>query len=218
MPHKLVPHEILPDPDLVYPIPGVSRVCFLKNIIKTPRIQVGDYTYYDDPQDVGNFEKNVLYHFDFVGDRLIIGKFCQIASGVTFIMNGALHGLDGFSTYPFKIMGGPWANAPLLSDFKGDTVVGNDVWIGYDVTILPGVHIGDGAIIAAKSVVTRDVPPYAIVGGNPARDIRTRFDAETISVLLQLRWWDWDASRISQHLDVLLGGDPDELRKLLATA
>lgn len=207
--------DILPDPDLVYPIPGVLRVCFLKNIIQNPRIQVGDYTYYDDPQDVGNFEKNVLYHFDFIGDILIIGKFCQIASGVTFIMNGALHGLDGFSTYPFKIMGGPWANAPLLSDFKGDTVVGNDVWIGYDVTILPGIHIGDGAIIAAKSVVTRDVSPYAIVGGNPAREIRTRFDAETISVLLQLRWWDWDALCISQHLDVLLGGNPDRLRKLL---
>lgn len=207
MPHKRLPPQILPDPD--HPIPLVSRVC-----LSFPRIQLGDYTYYDDPQDVGNFEKNVLYHFDFIGDRLIIGKFCQIASGVTFIMNGALHGLDGFSTYPFKIMGGPWANAPLLSDFKGDTVVGNDVWIGYDITILPSVHICDGA----KSVVTRDVSPYAIVGGNPARDIRTRFDAETISVLLQLRWWDWDASRISQHLDVLLGGDPDELRKRLATA
>ncbi len=137
---------------------------------------MGDYTYYDDPEDVYNFEKNVLYLFDFMGDKLIIGKFCQIATAVRFIMNGANHAMNGFSTYPFKVFGGDfWSKITLDVVIKGDTVIGNDVWIGNSVTIMPGIKIGDGAIIGTNSLVTKDVEPYTIVGGNPAKEIRKRF-------------------------------------------
>lgn len=173
-----------PDPSKTYPMEGMKRLCFLKNIIKNPQIIVDDYTYYDDPDDVHNFEKNVLYLFDFIGDKLIIGKFCQIATGATFIMNGANHPMSGFSTYPFKIFGGAWQHAPLSPIIKGDTVVGNDVWIGYGAVFMPGVKIGDGAIIAAQSVVTKNIEPYTIVGGNPAKVIRKRFDKKTIDYCL----------------------------------
>lgn len=198
-----------------YPIANVDRLGFLKNFITNPNIQVGDFTYYDDPDGVDNFEtKNILYHFDFVGDKLIIGKFCQIATGIRFIMNGANHGLQGFTTYPFKIFGEPFDNLPLLSDNKGDTVIGNDVWIGYDVTIMPGIVVGDGAIIASKSVVTKDVEPYSIVGGNPAQQIRHRFSKEIIELLLELKWWDWDIETIAKHATVILGNSLEELTEL----
>jgi virginiamycin A acetyltransferase len=203
-----------PDPQTLYPIEGISRTVFLKNIIKNPKIQVGDYTYYDDPEDVHNFEKNVLYLFDFLEDRLIIGKFCQIASGVKFIMNGANHPLGGVSTYPFKVFGKAWAEAELSPASKGDTVVGNDVWLGHSAVILPGVHIGDGAIVGAQSVVTQNVEPYSIVGGNPARLIRKRFDEETIAFLLDLGWWDWPVEKITEHLSLLLQGDIKGLRTI----
>jgi virginiamycin A acetyltransferase len=206
---------MVPDPSSVYPISGISRVCFLKNIVTNPNIIVGDFTYYDDADDVHNFEKNVLYHFDFIGDRLIIGKFCQIASGARFIMNGANHSMAGFSTYPFKIMGGSWSDSPLLGSFKGNTVVGNDVWIGFKATIMPGVVIGDGAVVAAKSVVTKNVAAYTVVGGNPAIEIRSRFDAEVVKQLLILRWWDWEVVEITQHLDILIGGNIFALKKLV---
>lgn len=180
------------DPNKKYPIDGVERLGFLKNFITRNNIEVGDFTYYDDPNGVHEFEdNNVLYHFDFLGDKLIIGKFCQIASGVKFIMNGANHGLDGFTTYPFRVFGEPFDNAPLLSDNKGNTVIGNDVWIGYDVTIMPGIIVGDGVIIASKSVITKDVEPYSVVGGNPAKEIRKRFTETTVNILLQIKWWDW---------------------------
>ena len=187
------------NPNEKFPMKHTERLCFLKNIVTNPNIIVGDYTYYDDPEDVENFNKNVLYHFDFVDDKLIIGKFCQIAAGVKFIMNGANHAIDGFSTFPFAAFGSEWKDIPLLPGYKGDTIIGNDVWIGYDAVIMPGIKVGDGAIIASRSVVTKDVEPYAIVGGNPSKLIRKRFDGNTIDNLIKLAWWDWSIEKIKQH-------------------
>ncbi|MBE2256211.1 MAG: Vat family streptogramin A O-acetyltransferase [Ignavibacteria bacterium] len=197
------------DKDKIYPIEGYDRLCFLKNIIKNPNIIVGDFTYYDDFEDVNNFEKNVLYHFDFIGDKLIIGKFCAIASGVKFIMNGGNHLTDSLSTYPFEIFGGEWKDAMNGKEYpyKGDTVVGNDVWIGYESVIMPGVKIGDGAIIGAKSVVTKDVEPYSVVAGNPAKEIKKRFSEDKIKKLLELKWWDWSPEKISENLGLLTGDE-----------
>jgi virginiamycin A acetyltransferase len=194
-------------PNVAYPLPGYDRLCFLKNVIKNPQIEVGDYTYYDDFETVENFEKNVKYLFDFIGDKLIIGKFCQIASDVTFIMNGANHLTDAVSTFPFAIFGHGWENAMEGKSYpsRGNTIIGNDVWIGYGATIMAGVTIGDGAIIATKSVITKDVPPYTIVGGNPAREIRKRFSEEEIDRLLELRWWDWPVEKITENLGMLTG-------------
>jgi virginiamycin A acetyltransferase len=195
----------IPNPDHQFPIPDYSKLCFLKNIINNPNIIVGDYTYYDDFEDVSNFEKNVKYHFDFIGDKLIIGKFCMIASGVTFIMNGGNHLTEATTAYPFAIFGGDWQYAMEGKSYpsKGDTIVGNDVWIGHDATIMPGVQIGDGAIIGTKAVVKKDVEPYTIVGGNPAKPIKKRFSEATISKLLQLKWWDWDIEKITKNLEKL---------------
>lgn len=198
-----------PDSSTPFPLEHYKNLCFLKNIIKNPNIEVGDYTYYDDFEDVGNFEKNVKYHFDFIGDKLIIGKFCMIASDVKFIMNGGNHLTDALSTYPFAIFGHGWEKAMEGREYptKGDTIVGNDVWIGYNSVIMPGVRIGDGAIIATNSTVTKDVEPYSIVGGNPAREIRKRFPEEKIDKLLALRWWDWDLKKITKHVGDLAGKD-----------
>ncbi|EGJ50831.1 CatB-related O-acetyltransferase [Desulfocurvibacter africanus] len=207
-----------PNPETPYPMHGVKRLCFLKNFITRPNILVGDYTYYDDPDGPENFERNVLYHFDFLGDRLIIGKFCAIAAGAKFIMNGGNHFMAGFTTYPFTLFGDGWDTAlPKLPDFpfRGDTVVGNDVWLGYDCLLMPGVKIGHGAVVASRSVVTKDVPPYAIVAGNPARVVRTRFDEQTIELLLQIAWWDWPPDKITRHIADLYGNDPERLRALL---
>lgn len=198
-------------------MPGVDRLVFLSNVVKNPRIEVGRFTYYDDPDDPEGFERNVLYHFDFIGDRLKIGAFCQIAAGATFIMNGGNHAQTGLSTYPFFAFGGDWAGRFAgETDFpmKGDTVIGNDVWIGTKAVILPGVTIGDGAIVGAHSVVTRDVPPYTIVAGNPATAIRTRFDDATIAALLELSWWAWPIERITQAIPALGTGDVAALRAL----
>lgn len=202
------------NPDVVYPIENWYRTCFLKNIITNPQIIVGDYTYYDDTEDVYNFEKNVLYIFDFIGDKLIIGKFCQIASGVRFIMNGANHAMGGISTYPFEVFGKSWSNT-LSNDLnKGDTVIGNDVWIGNSATIMPGVKIGHGAIIGTNTLVTKDVAPYTIVGGNPGKLIRNRFDQQTIDFLLELAWWDWPIERITKHVKDIASGNLETLRAL----
>ena len=202
------------NPDVVYPIENWYRTCFLKNIITNPQIIVGDYTYYDDTEDVYNFEKNVLYLFDFIGDKLIIGKFCQIASGVRFIMNGANHAMGGISTYPFEVFGKSWSNT-LSNDLnKGDTVIGNDVWIGNSATIMPGVKIGHGAIIGTNTLVTKDVAPYTIVGGNPGKLIRNRFDQQTIDFLLELAWWDWPIERITKHVKDIASGNLEILRAL----
>lgn len=202
-----------PDPTNTYPLPAYKRLCFLKNVITNPNIIVGDYTYYDDFEDVANFEKNVKYHFDFIGDKLIIGKFCQIASGATFIMNGGNHLTDGISTFPFQIFGEAWADAMEGKSYptKGDTIIGNDVWIGYDATIMPGITVGHGAIIATKAVVTKDIPPYAIVGGNPAKVIKMRFSESKIEKLLALAWWDWPIERITQNVKALVEGELDGL-------
>jgi len=197
----------IPDKHIKFPLANYDRLCFLKNIIKNPNIIVGDYTYYDDFETVENFEKNVKYLFDFIGDQLIIGKFCMIASDVTFIMNGANHLSDAITTFPFAIFGEDWSGAMDGKEYptKGNTVIGNDVWIGYGATIMPGVTIGDGAIIATKAVVTKDVAPYSIVGGNPASEIRKRFTKVEIEELLEIRWWDWPIEKITAHVQSLTG-------------
>lgn len=180
-----------PDPNKIYPNENIKQIVYIKNVITRPNIIVGDYTYYDDVNGAEKFEEHVTHHYDFLGDKLIIGKFCAIAKGIEFVMNGANHRMKSVSTYPFNIMGGGWEKfVPALDDLplKGDTVVGNDVWIGQNVTVMPGVHIGDGAIIAADSVVVKDVPPYCVAGGNPCRVIRQRFDEELTAYLLRLKW------------------------------
>ncbi|MBK0099651.1 Vat family streptogramin A O-acetyltransferase [Erwinia sp. S63] len=204
-----------PDPSNTHPMEGFPQVCFIKNTIKNPNIIVGDFTYYDDPEDSENFERNVLYHFPFIGDKLIIGKFCAIAKGVQFIMNGANHKLSGFSTFPFYIFGNGWETAmPQAGDlpYKGDTVIGNDVWIGFDALIMPGVKIGNGAIISSRSVVTSDVPAYTIVGGNPAKIIKKRFPDETIATLEKLAWWNWPVEKITKNITAIMSNDIEKLR------
>lgn len=205
----------IPDSKQTFPLENYDRLCFLKNVIKNPNIIVGDYTYYDDFESVENFEKNVKYHFDFIGDKLNIGKFCMIASDVTFIMNGANHLSDAISTYPFAIFEKDWSNAMEGKEYpkKKDTVVGNDVWIGYGATIMPGITIGDGAVIATKSVVTKDVAPYSIVGGNPAKEIRKRFADQEIDELLELAWWDWPIEKITSSVQDLTGKSILKLRE-----
>jgi virginiamycin A acetyltransferase len=203
------------DPNNKHPMEGFPQICFIKNTVVNPNIIIGEYTYYDDPEDSENFERNVLYHYPFIGDKLIVGKFCAIAKGVKFIMNGANHKMSGFSTYPFQIFGNGWEKVmPQEGElpFKGDTVVGNDVWIGYESTIMPGVKIGDGAIIAAKSVVVSDVPAYTIVGGNPAKLIKQRFTSGAIAALLEIAWWNWSIEKISRNLKQIVSADIDALR------
>jgi virginiamycin A acetyltransferase len=203
----------IPDKNVKFPLKHYDKLCFLKNIIKNPNIIVGDYTYYDDFEHVEHFEKNVRYLFDFIGDQLIIGKFCMIASGVSFIMNGANHLTDAITSYPFAIFGEDWADAMEGKTYptKGNTVIGNDVWIGHNATIMPGITIGDGAIIATNSTVTKNVKPYSIVGGNPAKEIRMRFSNEKVAQLLALKWWDWEIEKITLHLKDLTGNDVEKL-------
>jgi virginiamycin A acetyltransferase len=203
------------DPKDKHPMKGFPQICFIQNTVSNPNIIVGDYTYYDDPEDSENFERNVLYHFPFIGDRLIIGKFCALAKGIKFIMNGANHKLDGFSTYPFQIFGNGWEKVTPQSEelpYKGDTVIGNDVWIGYQAVMMPGVQVADGAIIAAKSVVVGDVSPYTIVGGNPAKPIRQRFEDDVIQALLEVAWWNWNIEKITRNLEKIVAAEIDALR------
>ncbi len=203
------------DPKSKHPMAGFPQICFIQNTVTNPNIIIGDYTYYDDSEDSENFERNVLYHFPFVGDKLIIGKFCAIAQGTKFIMNGANHPLTGFSTYPFYIFGNGWETAtPQANELpcKGDTVIGNDVWIGYEAMIMPGVQIGDGAIIAAKSVVVTDVDPYSIVGGNPAKRIRQRFEDSVVRSLIEIAWWNWDIEKITRNLKQITSADIKTLK------
>lgn len=205
-----------PDKNKIHPNPHVPSVCFIKNIIKNPNIIVGDYTYYDDYETNGeDFEKHVTHFYPFIGDKLIIGKFCSLAKGIRFIMNGANHRLDGLTTYPFNIMGNGWEKVtPRIEDLplKGDTIIGNDVWIGENVTILPGVHIGDGAIIGANSVVAKDIEPYAVAVGNPCHVVKKRFTEEKIQTLLNLKWWDFDEEKIFNNLEALVKGNIDKLK------
>ena len=202
-----------PNPDIKHPLPMHPRVGFLKPLVEgRPNIEVGAFTYYDDPGGPEHFaERCVLYHYDFVGDRLVIGRFCALAQGVTFIMNGANHAMSGFSTYPFNIFGHGWEEGfdvkTWEAENRGDTTVGHDVWMGMGALVMPGITIGHGAIVAARSVVTHDVPPYAIVGGNPARTMRMRFDERTVERLLAIAWWDWPVDKISRNLDAVRGDD-----------
>ena len=206
-----------PDPNAVFPNPSIKSVCYIKNVVTRPNIEVGEYTYYDDIDGAERFEERVTHHYHFIGDKLVIGKFCAIGRGVEFVMNGANHRMCSVTTYPFNIMGGGWEKCtPRLDDLplKGDTVVGNDVWFGQNVTVMPGVHIGDGAIIAANSVVASDIPPYCVAGGNPCRIIRKRFDDELIAYLLELKWWDWPPEKIMRNLEKLCNGDLHEIREI----
>ncbi|QKJ29716.1 CatB-related O-acetyltransferase [Mucilaginibacter mali] len=210
-----------PDPNALYPMKEYRKLIFLKNIITRKNIEVGDYTYYDDSDDPLAFENNVLYHFDMLGDKLIIGKFCAIASGVQFIMNGANHQIEPISTFPFAIFENGWEKINEGVDLtqkyphKGDTVIGNDVWLGYQSLIMPGIKIGHGAVIASKSVVTKDVPDYAIVGGNPAKVIRKRFDDKTTARLLKIAWWDWPVEKVTEHLKLINSVDVDALEQVV---
>lgn len=203
----------VPNKDMKFPIENYDRLCFLKNIITNPNIIIGDYTYYDDFESVNNFEKNVKYHFDFIGDKLIIGKFCMIASDVKFIMNGANHLTKSISSFPFAIFGEEWKHAMEGKQYptKGNTEIGNDVWIGFNSTIMPGIKIGDGAIIGTNSVVTKNVAPYSIVGGNPAKEIKKRFTKEQIKKLLEIEWWNWDIEKITKNIQKLTGENFDNL-------
>lgn len=201
-----------PHPELKHPIPMHKRVGFLKPLVTADNIEVGDFTYYDDPEGPDKFqEKCVLHHYPFIGDRLVIGKFCAIAEGARFIMNGANHAMSGFSTYPFNIFGNGWEEgfdeSTWTRELRGDTVLGHDVWIGMEAVILPGVEIGHGAVVAAKAVVPHDVPPYAIVAGNPAKVVKMRFDQRTIDRLLALSWWDWPVDKITRNLNAIRGAD-----------
>ena len=201
----------------IYPRTGDNQTVYLNAVIKDPQIEVGDYTIYND--FVANpllFEKNnVLYHYPILREKLIIGKFCSIACGTKFLFNCANHSLKSLSTYTFPLFYEEWelekSNITTAWDNKGDIVIGNDVWIGYEAVIMAGVHIGDGAIIAARAVVTKDVPPYTIVGGTPAKEIRKRFDAEVIQQLLMLKWWDWSTDEIRQCLPYIMEGKINEL-------
>ena len=206
-----------PDPTTVHPLPAHERVVYLRPLISSPQIDVGAYTYYDDPEGATEFEhRNVLYAYG--PERLVIGRFCALAQGTRFLMAGADHPTAGVSTYPFTMFGGPWAERTLdlvtSMPSRGDTVVGSDVWIGRGVTVMPGVSIGHGAIVAAGAVVTADVPPYTIVGGNPAREIRRRFSERETGLLLETAWWDWPVERITEHVRTLMGGSPDEIARV----
>jgi virginiamycin A acetyltransferase len=204
-----------PDPNIRYPIAGNNNVQFIKNATNNSNIIAGEYSYFV-AKDGEAFDQQVLHHYEFLGDKLVIGKFCSFAEEVTFVMNGANHRMDG-STYPFNIFGNGWEKyTPSLDDLplKGDTMIGNDVWIGQNATIMPGITIGDGAIIAAQSVVTKNVEPYTIVGGNPAKPLRARFSKEDIADLLTIQWWNWDIAFISAHIDVITKGDIQALKEL----
>ena len=204
-----------PDKNKKFPNEKLKELCFIKNTITRENIIIGDYTYYDDKNGADSFESHVTHHYDFIGDKLIIGKFCSIASGIEFIMNGANHNMQGFSTYPFNIFENGWEKVvPSLNDLpvKGDTVVGNDVWIGQNVTVLPGVKIGDGAIIGANSVVASDIPPYCVAAGNPCRVVKHRFDDKIIQELEKIKWWDWSEKKIFDNLEAIVGNDIEKLK------
>ena len=206
------------DPKKVYPNEKLRNICYIKNTVTRDNVVVGDYTYLNNP-DGKNFENDcVVYHYKELGDKLIIGKFCSLGENIKFIMNAANHNFRAVTAYPFTavLSTAEGVNEKHLSElpFKGDTVVGNDVWIGENVTILPGVHIGDGAVIGADSVVAKDIPPYAVAAGNPCEVKKKRFDDEFISYLLDLKWWDWDIDKILGNLDKLCGGDPYSIKNV----
>lgn len=205
------------NPKKIYPRTGDTQTIYLKNVIKNTSIEVGDYTMYNDFVNAPvNFEQNnVLYHYPVNHDKLIIGKFCSIACGAKFLFNSANHTLNSLSTYPFPLFYEEWGLEPKKVaeswDNKGDIVIGNDVWIGFEAVILAGVTIGDGAIIGTRAVVTKDVAPYTIVGGVPAKPIRKRFDDKTIEKLLNMKWWNWSAEKIAQNIQAIKSGNIAQL-------
>ena len=203
----------VPNPNKIHPIKGYDKEIYVKPTIKNKNIIVGDFTYIADSE----FESHVTHHYDFNNDKLIIGKFCQIASGVEFIMNGANHQMNCVTTFHFYTLEGWSQSPPKQKDLpaKGDTIIGNDVWIGQNATILPGVHIGDGAIIGANSVVGSDVEPYTIVAGNPARIIRKRFDDELIEIMEKLKWWDKSIEEINNLIPLLTSSDLKKVKEIL---
>ena len=205
--------------DKIYPRTGDRETVYLKNVIDNPNIQIGDYTIYNDfVHDPREFLKNnVLYHYPINKDRLIIGKFCSIACGAKFLFNSANHKMASLSTYTFPLFFEEWGlekeNVAQAWDQKGDIIIDNDVWIGYEAVILSGVTIGDGAVIGCRAVVTKDIPPYTIVGGVPAKPIRKRFDEETIKELQKIKWWDWPEEKIAGKIPAIQAGDLEELRE-----
>jgi virginiamycin A acetyltransferase len=209
--------EGAPDPTLLHPVAGQERVVYLKPLVTDPQIEVGEYTYYDDPDDALGFERDAFLYAH-GPERLIIGRYCAIASGVRFVMPGANHADLGPSTFPFGIFGEPWAERTMDlvmgAPSRGDTVVGNDVWLGYRALVLPGVTVGHGAVVAAASVVASDVPPYAIVGGNPARVIRRRYEDQDVERLLRAAWWDWPPELVTEHARTIMAGSPAELERI----
>ena len=202
-----------PDPNKVHPINGYDKEIYIKPTINNPNIIVGDFSYIAD----SDFESHVTHHYEWNGDKLIIGKFCQIAAGVEFVMNGANHQMNAVSTFPFYTLEGWDMEPPAMADLplKGDTVIGNDVWIGQNAVILPGVHIGDGAIIGANSVVGSDVEPYTIVAGNPAKVLRKRYDDELIGLLQSFKWWDKSIDEINALIPILTCSDLNSVREEL---
>ncbi len=205
--------------DKIYPRTGDKETIYLKNVTDNPNIQIGDYTIYNDfIHDPREFQKNnVLYHYPINKDRLIIGKFCSIACGAKFLFNSANHKMTSLSTYTFPLFFEEWGlkkeNVAQAWDQKGDIMIGNDVWIGYEAVILSGVTIGDGAVIGCRAVVTKDVPPYTIVGGVPAKPIRKRFDEETIKELQKIKWWDWPEEKITEKIQAIQAGNLKRLRE-----
>ena len=209
----------IPDSKKIYPRTGDTQIVYLKNVIENPNIQIGDFTIYNDfVHDPRDFQKNnVLYHYPINKDKLVIGKFCSIACGAKFLFNSANHRLQSLSTYTFPLFYEEWEQEMNLTeawDNKGDIIIGNDVWIGYDAVILAGVTIGDGAIIGTRAVVTKDVPPYTIVGGVPAKPIRKRFSDEDIALLLELKWWDWSVDKISNSIQYIQSGNIEALKNM----
>ena len=202
---------VKPNPQKICSCINSKEVVYIKPSIQNPNIIVGDFSYFADV----DFEKHVTHHYDFLGDKLIIGKFCQIGKGVEFIMNGANHSMNALSTFPFYIFEGWDQPSPKELSFKGDTVVGNDVWFGQNVTVLPGVHIGNGAIIGANSVVAKDIPPYCVAVGNPAQVKKKRFDEELVAILERMKWWDKSIDEINVLLPLLSCTDLEKVKKEL---
>lgn len=199
-------HTVGPDPNSIYPNPNLKRICYVKNVVTNPHIIIGEYTYYEDPDNPEDFESHVTYLDPLLGDKLIIGKFCGLGQGIEFVMNGLNRRMTSVTAYPFHLMDNRWAQNSTDSPdtgFNRDMIIGNDVTIHRNVTVLPGVHIGDGAIIMANSVVSTDIPPYWVAGGNPVRIMRKRFDDDLIKHLLEIQWWNWPAEKIFENLDLL---------------
>lgn len=205
-----------PDPNVIHPDPEIESIVYIKNVITRPNIYIGDYTYYEDPVDAENFEKHVTHHYESLGDKLIIGKFCVIERDVEFIMNGANHRLIKREPSIENILIGVRAENITAGDlpFFGDTVVGNDVWIGHNVKIMPGVHIGNGAVIESNTIVDKHVPDYYVVSGKPCAAVRQRYSPEVVDFLRRLEWWDWPDDMIFDNLEIICSGNIEKMKEI----